>query len=63
MSFTIWKKALRVIPSVNMPEWDSLDIISKWLISSRAALLVMTFTSSSVAGLFALRDGRFRLLP
>ena len=26
-------------------------------------MAVMTFTSSAVAGLFALRDGRFRLLP
>ncbi len=63
MNLTMWKKALSVIPSVSKMEWDSLDIISKWLISSRAAVLVMTFTSSAVAGLFALRDGRFRLLP
>ncbi|MGA2763393.1 MAG: prenyltransferase [Spirochaetia bacterium] len=54
---------MSVLPSVSKSEWNSLDIISKWLISSRAAVLVMTFTSSAVAGLFALRDGRFRLLP
>jgi len=59
----MWKRALSIIPSVSKREWDSLDLVSKWLISSRAAVLVMTFTSSAVAGLFALRDGRFRLLP
>jgi 1,4-dihydroxy-2-naphthoate polyprenyltransferase len=58
----MWKKALNVIPAVSKQEWDSLDFVSKWLISSRAAVLVMTFTSSAVAGLFALRDGSFRLL-
>ena len=63
MNVAMWRKALRVIPSVSKAEWDSLDLISKWLISSRAAVLVMTFTSSAVAGLFALRDGRFSLLP
>ena len=30
---------------------------------ARAAVLVMTFTSSALAGLFALRDGGFRFLP
>jgi 1,4-dihydroxy-2-naphthoate octaprenyltransferase len=59
----MWKKALRVIPSVSNESWRKLDLVSKWLISSRAAVLVMTFTSSAIAGLFAARDGRFRILP
>lgn len=63
MNVALWKKALRVIPSVTREEWDALDLVSRWLISSRAAVLVMTFMSSALAGLFALRDGRFRLLP
>jgi 1,4-dihydroxy-2-naphthoate octaprenyltransferase len=58
----MWKKALQVIPSVSKDEWDALDIISKWLIATRAAVLVMTFISAALAGLFALRDGRFNLV-
>ncbi len=63
MNFAMWKKALQVIPSVSKQEWEGLDIISKWLISTRAAVLVMTFISAALAGLFALRDGKFGLLP
>ncbi|KAF0107256.1 MAG: 1 4-dihydroxy-2-naphthoate octaprenyltransferase [Anaerolineaceae bacterium] len=56
MNFAMWKKALTVIPEVSKEEWDKLDIISKWLISTRAAVLVMTFLSAVLAGLFALHD-------
>jgi len=63
MNPAMWKKALRVIPSVSKESWGTLDLVSKWLISSRAAVLVMTLTSSAIAGLFAARDGGFRLLP
>jgi 1,4-dihydroxy-2-naphthoate octaprenyltransferase len=63
MNPAMWKKALRVIPSVSKETWGTLDLVSKWLISSRAAVLVMTFTSSAIAGLFAARDGGFRILP
>jgi 1,4-dihydroxy-2-naphthoate octaprenyltransferase len=56
MNFAMWKKALTVIPNVTKEEWDKLDIVSKWLISTRAAVLVMTFLSAVLAGLFALHD-------
>jgi 1,4-dihydroxy-2-naphthoate octaprenyltransferase len=56
MNFSMWKKALTVIPNVTKEEWDKLDIISKWLISTRAAVLIMTFLSAVLAGLFALHD-------
>jgi len=62
MNFTMWKKALQVIPAVTKEEWDALDFVSKWLISTRAAVLVMTFISAALAGLFALRDGKFNLV-
>ena len=62
MNFTMWKKALQVIPAVTKGEWDALDFVSKWLISTRAAVLVMTFISAALAGLFALRDGKFDLV-
>src|SRR5512134_168651 len=63
MNFAMWRKALNVIPNVSKPEWDALDVISKWLISTRAAVLVMTFISAALAGLFAWRDGAFSFFP
>jgi len=63
MNFGMWRKALNVIPEVSKPEWDELDVVSKWLISTRAAVLVMTFISAALAGLFAWRDGSFSFLP
>jgi len=63
MNFAMWKKALQVIPAVSKQEWEALDFISKWLISTRAAVLVMTFISAALAGLFALRDSTFSLFP
>ena len=56
MNFAMWKKALTVIPNVSKDEWDKLDIVSKWLIATRAAVLLMTFTSGILAGLFAWHD-------
>src|SRR6266542_6060979 len=38
-------------------------MISKWLISTRAAVLIMTFISAALAGLFAWRDHSFSFLP
>lgn len=63
MNFAMWRKALNVIPEVSKDEWDELDVISKWLISTRAAVLVMTFISAALAGLFAWRDNSFSFLP
>lgn len=63
MNFAMWRKALNVIPEVSKAEWDELDVISKWLISTRAAVLIMTFISAALAGLFAWRDGSFSFLP
>jgi len=57
MNFAMWRKALTVIPQVSKEEWDHLDLVSRWLISTRAAVLVMTFFSASLAGLFAWHDG------
>ncbi len=57
MNFSVWRKALVVIPEVTKEEWDRLDLVSRWLISTRAAVLLMTFLSAVLAGVFALRDG------
>ena len=63
MNTVIWRKALTVIPSVSKEEWSHLDVFSKWLISTRAAVLTMTLTSAILAGLFAWRDQAFHLWP
>jgi len=63
MNFAMWNKALNVIPSVSREEWEDLDLVSKWLISTRAAVLIMTFISTVLAGLFAARDSAFHFLP
>ncbi len=55
----MWIRALRVIPRIDKPAWDALDIVSRWLIASRGAVLVITFISAGIAGLLAARDGRF----
>jgi 1,4-dihydroxy-2-naphthoate octaprenyltransferase len=59
MNFAMWRKALQIIPHVTKEEWDRLDVISKWLISTRAAVLIMTFISAAVAGILAFQDGKF----
>jgi 1,4-dihydroxy-2-naphthoate polyprenyltransferase len=62
MNFAMWAKALRVIPRITKEEWEKLDIVSRWLISTRAAVLIMTFISAAIAGLLAARAGQFDLL-
>lgn len=57
MNFQMWRKALQVIPNVSKEEWEELDFVSKWLIATRAAVLIMTFLSGLLAGLFVWHDG------
>ncbi|MBM4460515.1 MAG: prenyltransferase [Chloroflexi bacterium] len=57
MNPTMWARALQIIPRLSKGEWDRLDVIAKWLIATRAAVLIMTFISAVIAGLFAFRDG------
>jgi len=59
MNPSMWLKALRVIPRIDKDEWEKLDVLSKWLISTRAAVLIMTFLSAALAGIFAARVGQF----
>lgn len=62
MNVSMWAKAVNVIPRVSKEEWDGLDVISRWLIATRSAVLVMTFISAAIAGLLAARAGHFDLL-
>src|SRR5438477_10874173 len=59
MNVAMWGKALRVIPRISHDEWNALDVISKWLIAARSAVLVITFIPACMVGLLALRDGKF----
>lgn len=61
MNTAMWRKALQVIPRISKEEWDRLDVISKWLISTRAAVLIMTFISAAIAGILAFQHGKFNL--
>lgn len=58
---SMWARALRIMPKVDKQEWDSLDLVSRWLIATRSAVLVMTFVSAAFAGLLALKAGAFDL--
>jgi len=58
----IWLEAIRVIPRISKEQWDELDLVARWLVATRAAVLVMTFVSSAIAGLLALRAGKFHAL-
>jgi len=59
MNVGMWRKALQIIPHVSKEEWQRLDVISKWLISTRAAVLIMTFISGAIAGILAYQNGAF----
>lgn len=59
MNITMWRKALQIVPHVTKEEWDHLDVISRWLISTRAVVLVMTFLSACIAGILAFQHGKF----
>jgi 1,4-dihydroxy-2-naphthoate octaprenyltransferase len=59
MNPKMWLAALQVIPKIDRREWDRLDILSRWLIATRAAVLILTFLSAAIAGLLAARDGLF----
>lgn len=55
----MWYQAIRTMPQVDKTQWTALDAVSRWLIVSRASVLLMTFTSCAVGGLLAWQDGLF----
>ncbi|HBB90700.1 MAG: hypothetical protein A2X22_01835 [Bacteroidetes bacterium GWF2_49_14] len=59
VNIKMWGKALQTIPRVSKEEWTRLDVISKWLISTRSGVLIMTAISAILGGLFAFADGTF----
>ena len=55
----MWGKALTAMPRIDKDDWDGLDLVSRWLIATRSAVIVMTFTSSAFAGVLAYKAGAF----
>ena len=63
----VWWEALGGMPRIGGERWAGLDLFSRWLVASRAAVLVMTLFSCVIAGIFAASAGqmdwlRFALL-
>lgn len=57
----MWGQALRGIPRIqNAEHWQALDSFSRWLISTRAAVLLMTLFAAIIAGIYAQIDGLFQ---
>jgi 1,4-dihydroxy-2-naphthoate octaprenyltransferase len=52
-NFAFWVKAVRVMPRLTREEWDDLDVVSRWLVSTRFAAVVLTVFSVLIAGLLA----------
>jgi 1,4-dihydroxy-2-naphthoate octaprenyltransferase len=61
IDFGMWGKALQGVPRISKEEWDRLDLVSRWLIATRAMALVLSFISATIAGLLALQAGAFNL--
>ena len=61
IDFGMWAKALQGVPRISKEEWDRLDLVSRWLIATRAMALVLSFISATIAGLLALQAGQFNL--
>jgi 1,4-dihydroxy-2-naphthoate octaprenyltransferase len=55
--------AFTAIPKITLDQWQGSSLITRWMIASRAAVLVMTFSSAALAGVLALLDGTFQLWP
>jgi 1,4-dihydroxy-2-naphthoate octaprenyltransferase len=55
----MWLKALRTVPKVSKEKWKELGIITRWLIAVRGGVLILTFLSACISGLFAIRDSKF----
>lgn len=62
MNVAMWGKAIRLVPRLSKEEWANLDIISRWLIAARAAILALTFIPAFIAGLLAARSEQFDIV-
>jgi len=64
INFGMWRKASwELIKMSDKEEWNTLDVISKWLIATRSAVTLVTVYSCIISGLLAWRDGYFSWIP
>ena len=64
VNFKMWRDATwQLIKMDDKDEWDALDLVSKWLIATRAAVTLVTLYSCVIAGILAARDGYFSWAP
>lgn len=64
INFGMWRTAIvQLVKMDSKKEWDTLDVISKWLIATRSAVTTVTLYSCAIGGMLALRYGYFDLLP
>jgi 1,4-dihydroxy-2-naphthoate octaprenyltransferase len=57
----MWRQALTAVPRIDRERWNALDLVSRWLIATRSAVIIMTFTSAAFAGILAVKAGAFDL--
>jgi 1,4-dihydroxy-2-naphthoate octaprenyltransferase len=56
MNIKSWGQALNTMPKLSPEEWQRLDIVSRWLVATRASVFFMTFMSAALGGLLAARE-------
>lgn len=49
----LWRQALSTVPQVDKPQWETLGLVTRWLIASRFSVTLMTFTSAFIGILLA----------
>jgi 1,4-dihydroxy-2-naphthoate polyprenyltransferase len=59
----MWGLALNRMPKLDLPQWQALDPIAKWLVATRASVLFMTLTAAMLGGMMAWRDGLMHWQP
>ncbi len=59
----LWTAVTTLVKLEKKDDWDRLDVVSKWLISTRSAVTIATLYAGAIGGLLAWRDGHFSLLP
>lgn len=55
----MWWQAVTTMPTITAEQWQQLDIVARWLVATRASVLLMTASSASIGGLMAWADNRF----
>ena len=59
MKLNVWWQAVTTMPSMTITQWQQLDLVARWLIATRASVLLMTLSSAAIGGILAWGDGAF----